>query len=185
MRRNEGLEVDLFPDLGNSKQNDVVGTGLGLQHAIDDGAPALQIGPGDAGGKTGMFWDPAAPGILNFAVNGRPQVGILHNVDVNRLDVLPTWNLAGSGSKLVVGRNFNGTGAAGTLTLVSRTGDAYVMWIEAGVLRIGGAAPTLDGSVSHTSGVPVGGQVLGADVEALLTRMAALETRVAALETGS
>ena len=108
--------------------------------------------------KTGMWWDPSSPGFLKFSVNGRPQVAIRHDTDINYLYVENTWNINGPGSKMIVGRNFKGAGAAGTISLISRDGSGYVMWIHNGILRIGGAAPTMDDTAPHTGGVAVGDQ---------------------------
>jgi hypothetical protein len=63
------------------------------------------------------------------------------------------------GTRVRVGRNQAGTGAAGNLWLLERGGTARVLWAESGLLRIHTAAPTTNNTtVSHTAGTVVGDQ---------------------------
>ena len=70
--------------------------------------------------------------------------------------VVPGAGATAPGGRLTIRRNADGSGAAATLSLQDRNGITYYLWVDAtGVLRIGPAAPTADGSVSDTSGAPV------------------------------
>lgn len=88
-----------------------------------------------------------------------------------------------TGRTLVLGRNTTGNGAASAISLAQRNGAPQVLWVEAGKLRLGPAAPTEDNAVSHTSGVVVGDQTtVLAEIAALREQLAAAEERIAALE---
>lgn len=111
------------------------------------------IYPGQTPGSAVTF---ANPMTFNFggtiADNG--SVGLaLQDASGNRL---------GSdkpGFCLNVGRNEDGSGAAGTVGLRGADNTQYFLWVDAtGDLRIGTAAPTANGSVSDTSGTVVGTQ---------------------------
>jgi hypothetical protein len=62
------------------------------------------------------------------------------------------------GCVIAIQRNSSGNGAAGALDLSDKAGTHFYHWVDAnGKLRIGGSAPTEDGTtVSDTSGTQVG-----------------------------
>lgn len=79
---------------------------------------------------------------------------------LTQVSVMDTANGAGPqpGNLLRVGRNSSGSGAAGVLELIDKSGGGRFLWIDAtGALRSGTAPPFADGSISDTSGTVVGG----------------------------
>lgn len=141
----------------NQAQTNVSNTFLGSQSFAGPGtpaAPAVSIGPGN---NNGFYWDPAVPG-LGVAVQGRPQVMVQHDVDLNILIVQQNWHPTKGGPILEVRNNFSGPGAAGVLLLSNRGAVKSAIWVHSGLLRIGPTPPTADDVVNHTSGTVIGDQ---------------------------
>lgn len=66
---------------------------------------------------------------------------------------------AKTGSRVFIGRNTSGSGAAALLVMEALDGTDYYLWVDAtGDLRIGTSPPEEDGTPSDTSGTVVGTQ---------------------------
>lgn len=62
-----------------------------------------------------------------------------------------------AGESVRIGRNTDGSGAAGTLRFVDKDGVVWYVWMDAGgILRRHPLPPTADGVVGDTDGTPIG-----------------------------
>lgn len=146
----------------------------------------MEMGIGETPGSAMAF--PAAAG-LGFTTATAAPFGYFYAYGIG------TGNKPGPGFE--IGRNADGSGAAGYLKLIERGGSASYVWAEGGgTLHVHTAPPTEDDSVPHTGGyiLPNWKRATVATTDATVTTIAtiavpatttkAVEARVVARRTG-
>lgn len=109
-------------------------------------------------GRVGFYKNAASP-LLQFRM--APANDTTHINNGPRFWAMDgAWGTGAiTGASVRVGRNSSGSGAAGWIDFVDKSGVTNAVWCDGtGDLRIGTAAPTESGSVSDTSGTVVGDQ---------------------------
>lgn len=120
-----------------------------------DSSAGIAIKAAHASGQIKFYSGGAA--IARFLSSGEFEVGKTGEISI--VSVISFSLASSSGAQVTIGRNTNGSTAAGTLALMQKGGTFKYLWVDAtGVLRIHTSPPDSAGSVSDTAGTVVGTQ---------------------------